>query len=58
MTCEHCANTVKNLILDERSVDSVEVSFQKNTAEVYGKEAMNKEHIINAVNLSGAYHAE
>ena len=58
MTCDHCANTVKNLILDERGVETVEVSLENNSVDVIGKEGMNKDHIINAVNLSGAYHAQ
>ena len=58
MTCDHCANTVKNLILDERGVETVKVSLENNSVDVIGKEGMNKDHIINAVNLSGAYHAQ
>ena len=58
MSCDHCATTVKNLIIFERDVESVEVSLENNSVEVHGKEAMNREHIINAVNLSGAYHAQ
>jgi len=58
MSCEHCARTVKNLIFDERGVESVKVSLQNNTVEVLGKEGMNKDQIIKAVNLSDAYHAQ
>lgn len=58
MTCDHCATTVGNLIRDERAVESVNVILDEKTAEVRGKETMNKDHIINAVNLSGVYHAQ
>lgn len=58
MTCSHCATTVANLIRDERAVESVEVFLDKNTAVVHGKQEMSKDQIINAVNLSGAYHAQ
>ncbi|MFT6715502.1 MAG: copper chaperone CopZ [Saprospiraceae bacterium] len=58
MSCEHCASTVKNLIRDERGVETVEVSLENKTVEVHGKDGMNKEYIVNAVNLSGVYHAQ
>ena len=58
MSCAHCASTVKNLIRDERGVETVEVSVENNVVQVLGKDEMNKQQIINAVNLSGAYHAQ
>ena len=58
MTGSTCAQTVENLIIDERGVEKVSVSWENGTVEVFGKQAMNKDNILNAVNLSGAYHAE
>ncbi|MFT6745966.1 MAG: copper chaperone CopZ [Glaciecola sp.] len=58
MSCDHCTTTVKNLIIFERGVESVEVSLENNSVEIHGKESMNKDHIISSVNLSGTYNAQ
>ena len=58
MESSRCAQTVENLIIDERGVEKVSVSLENGTVEIFGKQAMNKDNIVNAVNLSGTYHAE
>ncbi len=57
MSSEHCAATIKNLIIDERSVKKVAVSLKNHSVTIHGSEGMRKEQIINAVNLSGTYSA-
>jgi copper chaperone CopZ len=57
MTSEHCATTVRNLVQDERGVESVEVFLEKNTISVSGNAAMSKQDLIQAINLSGIYDA-
>lgn len=58
MSSEHCAKTVKNLIIDERSVEAVEVFWEKGAVEVLGAMTMSRDSIVKSVNLSGKYHAK
>lgn len=58
MSCTHCVNTVRNLVTDERGVQDLEISLETGTLKVIGNEKMNRDQIVNAINLSGMYHAE
>lgn len=58
MTGTTCEAIVANLIVDERGVEKVTVSFEKGSAEIYGSYKLNKTQIVNSINLSGKYHAE
>lgn len=58
MTCSHCVNTVKNLVQDERGVQSLNISLESGELKIYGDKKMNRDQIVKAINLSGVYHAE
>lgn len=58
MTSSHCVNTVTNLITDERGVKEIQVFLTKGIVEITGDERINRLQILNAINLSGVYHAQ
>ena len=58
MTCEHCVNTVKNLVEDERGIEFVKITLATGELIVSGNQKMNRAQIVNAINLSGIYNAE
>ena len=57
MSCSHCSTTVKNLLIDERGVNSVTVDLPTGKVQVTGSEKMQMNSLIAAVNLSGIYSA-
>ncbi len=52
------ATVVHNLIIDERGVEKISVIQESGKVIVEGTFKMNRDQILNAVNLSGVYHAE
>ena len=58
MTSPSCILTISNLIVDERGVEKIKVSYKNSSVTITGSEKLNKVQIINSINLSGKYHAE
>ena len=58
MSCEHCVNTVKNLIVDERGVKEVSIDLAKGLVTVTGDGKLNRNQLVEAINLSGVYEAK
>ena len=52
------ATIVHNLIIDERGVEKITIIQEEGQVIVDGTFKMNRDQIVNAVNLSGVYHAE
>ena len=52
------ATVVHNLIVDERGVEKITIIHESGKVIVEGTFKMNRDQILNAVNLSGIYHAE
>lgn len=57
MKDQSCVVTVTNLIQFERGIHEVFIDLQKGVANVTGDEKMNKEQIIQSINLSKVYNA-
>ena len=58
MSCEHCTQTVKNLVIDERGVKEVDVDLSSKMVTIQGDEKLNRAQIVAAINLSGIYQAK
>lgn len=58
MSCDHCAKTVQNLLIDERGVTEVSVDLKSGNVVVKGDSKTNRNQLISAINLSGVYQAQ
>ena len=54
MTCNGCASTVNNIIKMQKGVNSVEVKYPENTAEVsFDESVITEDKIIEVVKMMG-----
>jgi copper chaperone len=53
MTCNHCKTTVEKALKNVEGVETAEVNLQLGVAKVYGKQPLDQDKLVEAVQEEG-----